>query len=370
MFNLKKKAYKKFDYILFLTILLLSGYGIVMIMSATLSTGSMVYVKTQIIATLLGLVAVIILVLLDYEILGKLYIPIYIVSNLLLIAVLIWGIGDEAGSWGARSWLKLGPVIFQPAEFAKIGLIIALAKFIDNNHENLNEPFVLLKVLGFAFFPVGLIMLQPDAGTAMVFIFFIAAMLFIAGINLKYIGYAVLIGLLSLPVLWFKLDVYQKNRIYNFLDPERDTSNTGLQAYQGRIAIGSGKVFGRGLFQGVQTQYNYIPEKRTDYIFAVIGEELGLIGGLGLIFLYFVMMNRFIKIAKKSKDIFGSLMVVGIAAMFLFHIWENIGMTIGLMPVTGIPLPFMSYGGTFQLSTMICVGIALSVGVHREELSF
>ena len=370
MFNLNKKAYKKFDYILFLTTLLLCGYGIVMIYSATLSTESMSFVKTQGIATGLGLITIIILVLIDYEFLGKLYIPIYVLSNLLLVAVLIWGFGDKPGEWGARSWLKLGPVAFQPAEFAKIGLIISLAKFIDNNKEDLNEPFTLLKVLAFAFLPVILILKQPDAGTAMVFIFFIAAMLFIAGVKWKYIGYAVLIGLLSLPVLWFKLDKYQKNRIFNFLDPERDTSDTGYQAMQGKIAIGSGKVFGRGLFQGVQTQYNYIPEKRTDYIFAVLVEELGLLGGLGLILLYFILITRFIKIANKSKDLFGSLIVVGMAAMLLFHIWENIGMTIGLMPITGIPLPFMSYGGTFQLSNMICIGIALSVGVHREELSF
>ncbi len=368
MFNLKKKAYKKFDYILFLTTLLLCGYGLLMIKSATLSKETMAYVKTQGIATLLGIFAIIILVLLDYEFLGKLYIPIYIVCNALLIAVLIWGIGKE--QWGSNSWLELGPVIFQPSEFVKIGLIISLAKYIDNHKENINEPFTLLKILAFAFTPVVLILLQPDAGTAMVFVFFIAAMLFIAGIKWKYIGYAFLIGLLSLPVLWLKLDKYQRDRIFNFLDPERDTSGTGYQAMQGKIAIGSGKIFGRGLFEGVQTQFNYIPEKQTDYIFAVVGEELGLIGGLVLIFLYFVLLNRFITIARKSKDLFGSLMIVGFAAMFLFHIWENIGMTIGLMPITGIPLPFMSYGGTFQLTNMICIGIVLSVGVHREELSF
>ncbi|NLK44740.1 MAG: rod shape-determining protein RodA [Tissierellia bacterium] len=368
MFNLKKKSYKKFDYILLLSVLLLCIYGLVMIRSATLSKETLSFVKTQSLATGLGFFLILILVLLDYEFLGKLYIPIYIVCNVLLIAVLIFGFGDD--QWGARSWLRIGPVSFQPAEFVKIGLIISLAKYIDNNKEDLNQPFTLLKVLVFAFFPVGLILLQPDAGTAMVFIFFIAAMLFVAEIKWKYIGYAIGAGLLSLPIIWFNLDDYQKDRIYNFIDPERDVSNTGLQAYQGRIAIGSGKIFGRGLFEGVQTQFNYIPEKQTDFIFAVVGEELGLLGGLGLIFLYFIMLSRFIRIAKKSTDLFGSLMVIGFTAMFLFHIWENIGMTIGLMPITGIPLPFMSYGGTFQLSNLICVGIILSVGIRREELTF
>lgn len=368
MFNLKKKAYKKFDYILFFTTLVLCAFGLVMIMSATLSYGTMGQVRSQGIATGLGLFAIIVLVLLDYQFLGKLYIPIYVMCNVLLAAVLIYGTG--ASDWGADSWLTIGPITFQPAEFVKIGLIISLAKFIDNNKENLNDPFTLLKILVFAFVPVILILLQPDAGTAMVFAFFIAAMLFIAGVKWKYIGYAFLIGLLSLPVLWFRLDQFQKNRIFNFLDPERDTSNTGYQAMQGKIAIGSGKIFGRGLFEGVQTQFNYIPEKQTDFIFAVIGEELGFIGGVGLIFLYLILLSRFINTAKKSTDLFGSLMVVGFAAMFIFHIWENIGMTIGLMPITGIPLPLISHGGTFQLSNLICIGIILSVGVHREELSF
>ena len=368
MFNLKKKSLKRFDFILFITVLLLCAYGLVMIMSATLSLETARHVKTQAISTVLGVIAIIILVFLDYQFIGKLYIPIYVLCNLLLVAVLLFGFGED--QWGARSWLKIGPIKFQPAEFVKIGLIISLAKFIDKNKENINEPLTLFKILAFAGFPVLLILRQPDAGTAMVFVFFIAVMIFAAGIDWKYIWYAFLVGILSLPVLWFKLDEFQRERIFNFLDPERDTSNTGYQAMQGRIAIGSGKVSGRGLFKGVYTQFNYIPEKQTDFIFAVIGEELGLIGGLTLIILYFIMLYRLIKIAKDSNDMFGSLMVIGITAMFVAHIWENIGMTIGLMPITGIPLPFLSYGGTFQLVNMVCIGIALSVGIHKDGLNF
>lgn len=368
MLNLNKKNYKQFDYILLLTTLVLCGYGIVMIFSATLSFDTLDYVKTQGIATGIGMLTIIVLVILDYQLLGKLYIPIYLACNLLLLAVVFWGFGAE--KWGADSWLQIGPVIFQPAEFVKIGLIISLAKFIDNNKDNINDPFILLKILIFAFLPVLLILLQPDAGTAMVFIFFIAVMLFIGGVKFRYFLYALGIGLLSLPVLWFKMDTYQKNRIFDFLEPERDISGTGYQAMQGKIAIGSGKMFGRGLFEGVYTQFNYVPEKQTDFIFAVLVEELGFIGGAGLMLLYFILLTRFVRVARKSKDMFGSLMVVGFFAMFLFHIWENIGMTIGLMPMTGIPLPFMSYGGTFQLANLICIGIVLSVAVHKEELSF
>lgn len=368
MFNFNRKSFKKFDFILLTTVIILCIFGLIMIYSATLSFDTLKPLKSQAIATGMGLIAILIIVFLDYHFLGKLYIPIYILSNLLLIAVLIWGFGAE--QWGSDSWLNIGGIVFQPSEFVKVGLVISLAQFIKLNKETINEPLTLMKILAFAFFPVILILRQPDAGTAMVFIFFIAIMLFIAGIKWKYIGYSLLAGLLSLPVLWFQLDTYQKNRFFNFLDPERDTSNTGYQAMQGKIAIGAGKIYGRGLFEGVFTQYNYIPEKQTDFIFAVIGEELGFIGGISLIIVYFIMLTRLIKIARNSTDLFGSLMVIGFTSILIFHVWENIGMTIGLMPITGIPLPFLSHGGTFQLINLVCIGIALSVGIHRDGLNF
>lgn len=368
MLNLNKKNYKQINYILLLATLILCGYGIMMIFSATLSFETLKYVKTQTIATVIGLIALTLFVLLDYRLLGKLYLPIYVVSNLLLLAVLFWGFGSK--TWGADSWLRIGPIVFQPSEFVKIGLIISLAKFIDINKNNINEPFTLLKILAFAFLPVFLILLQPDVGTAIVFVFFIAVMLFIGGMKFEYFLYAVGIGFLSLPLLWLNLDTYQKNRIFDFLEPERDLSGSGYQAMQGKIAIGSGKFFGRGLFQGVYTQFNYVPEKQTDFIFSVLVEELGFVGGAALLFLYFVLLTQFVKIARQTKDMFASLMVSGFFAMFFFHIWENIGMTIGIMPMTGIPLPFMSYGGTFQLANLVCIGIVLSVGIHKEKISF
>jgi len=368
MFNLRKKSFKKFDFILLITALLLSVYGLIVIYSATYNMDTLRFVRTQGISTVIGLIAILILVFFDFQFLGKLYIPIYLLSIGLLVAVLVMGVGDD--QWGARSWLYIGSFGFQPAEFVKIGLIISLAKYMDKHKEDINSPFVLIKVLIFAGIPVVLILMQPDAGTAMVFVFFIAAMLFAAGVKWKFIVMALTIGLLSLPVIWMRLDEFQKDRIFNFMDPERDTSNTGFQALQGRIAIGSGKLFGRGFLEGTQTQFNYIPEKQTDFIFAVLVEEFGFLGGSILILLYFIMISRIIKIARKSTDRFGSLMSVGLAAMFLFHIWENIGMTIGLMPITGIPLPFMSYGGTFQLINLVSIGIILSVGLHREGLSF
>ena len=195
-------------------------------------------------------------------------------------------------------------------------------------------------------------------------------MVFVAGLDWSYIKFAAIVLVVSLPFVWLSLDNYQKNRLINFRYPENDPTDTGYHALMSRIAVGSGQVFGSGLLKGGQTQNGYLPEKQTDFIFAALVEELGLIGGMLLIFLYYAMLMRIIKIAKKTDDVFGSLMVSGFFAMFLIHIWENIAMNIGLMPITGIPLPFVSYGGTFQLINLICIGITLSVGVHRSGLNF
>lgn len=368
MFGLNRKNLKRFDFLLLITVILLTILGLLLIKSATINTGSNALVKSQTIAMILGLIFIIMLSIIDYHFLGKLYIPIYIVCNLILIVVAIWGFGED--DWGARSWLKIGPAIFQPSEFVKVGIIISLAKFIDNHKESINEPSTLLKILLFVSPPILLILKQPDAGTAIVIVFFIALMMFVAGLNFRYIGYAILCSLAALPVLWFKLGDYQKDRVFDFLDPERNISGSGYQVVQSKIAIGSGKIFGRGLFQGVQTQLNFIPEKQTDFIFPVLVEEFGFLGGMTLLLLYFIFLHRLVKIARNTKDMFGSTMVIGITGMFLFHIWENVAMTMGMMPVTGIPLPFLSHGGTFLLINLICIGIVLSVGMHREGLNF
>ena len=368
MFNIKKKSFKKFDFTLLFTTLILCAYGLIVINSATLSLGPQHYLKSQIASIIIGLIAILILSMMDYKFLGKLYIPIYIACNLILVAVLLFGFGED--QWGARSWMRIGPVTFQPAEFVKIGMIICLAKFIDNNKDDINQPLVIIKILAFAFLPILLILRQPDAGTAMVFIFFTAIMLFIAGLDWKYIGYAFGAFLVSLPIIWFNLAEFQKNRVFDFLHPERDPMGSGYQAMQGKIAIGSGKFWGRGLYEGVQTQYNYIPEKQNDFIFSVLAEELGFVGGFILILLYIIFMHRFIKIARESRDLFGSLLAIGLVSMSIFHIWENIGMNIGIMPITGIPLPFISHGGTFLLINLIGVGIALSIGMENEGLKF
>jgi len=375
----KESKLKRFDFILLITTILLSIYGFIVINSATMSkaAGSEPFLKTQIIAFALGIGALFVLVLIDYDLYGSFYMPIYVLTNLLLLYTLINPV--EASEWGGvRSWISVGPIVFQPSEIAKFGVIISLSKFIDINKENINHPLVLLKVLLFAFLPVALILMQPDLGTALVFVFFIAIMIYIAGLDRKYVLTILIIGLILIIagiIIFFQImedytlgDDYRFDRIVTFFYPELDPDDTGYQVIQSKTAIGSGMIYGRGLYKGVQNQLGYLPTKETDFIFAVIGEELGLMGGLILLCLYAILLYRLIRIARNAANMFGSLIVTGITAMLLFHIFENIGMTMGLMPVTGIPLPFISYGGTFMLVNMISIGLCLSVGMKRGKI--
>jgi len=375
----KESKLKRFDFILLITTILLCIYGLVIINSATMSkiTGSEPFLKTQIIAFGLGTAALLVLVFIDYDIYGSLYIPIYVLTNLLLLYTLINPV--EAPEWGdVRSWIAIGPIVFQPSEIAKFGVIISLSKFIDINKDNINHPVVLLKIILFAFLPIALILIQPDFGTAVVFIFFIVIMIYIAGIDRKYVLSIMIIGLILIIAglsVFFQImenytlgDDFRFDRIVTFFYPELDPDDTGYQVIQSKTAIGSGMLYGRGLYKGVQNQLGYLPTKETDFIFAVIGEELGLTGGIVLLCLYAILLYRLIRIAKNAANMFGSLIVTGITAMLLFHIFENIGMTMGLTPVTGIPLPFISYGGTFMLVNMISIGLCLSVGMKRGKI--
>ncbi len=367
MFNLRKKNLGKLDKKVVLILVTLLIFGLVVLYSATKSLPNKNIIG-QVISTILGIIAIVIILLIDTDFIKRIYMHIYIVCILLLIMVLIFGTGKE--QWGSNSWIVLGPIRFQPAEIVKIGFIISFSRYIEINIKNINMPKVLLKVLIFALIPIGLILLQPDAGTAMVFMFIVIIMLYSAGVKLKYFFMALGAGILSLPFIYMSLKDFQKKRILTFLNPEHDTSDASYQAIQGKIAIGSGKFFGKGFLQGSQSQYNFIPEKQTDYIFPVLVEEFGFLGGGIVIALYGGLLYRFVVLAKNCTQEFSKLIIMGLSAMFLFHIFENIGMTLGIMPVTGIPLPFFSYGGTFQLINLISVGIILSVSIQKDALSF
>lgn len=363
MFNLKKKNYKDFDILLLLATIALSIYGLVVLYSAY--GGNIALIKTQIFSTILGFILITILCTVDLDVVKKAYRVLYGLMIGLLILTLIIGRGlDE---WGAKSWVYIGSFSFQPAEISKIVVIFSLAAFLDKYKYSINSPLILLATIVFVGLPIGLILLQPDFGTAMVYIFFIAAMLFVSGLSWKWIGIFAAIGLAVGFILLTNLSGFRADRIENFLNPSRDTSGSNWQQQQGMIAIGSGMLNGRGYLNGTQSQYGYIPEKETDFIFSVLAEELGFIGAIIMIALFAILILRLIDIAKTSNNTFISLLVTGIAGLIFIHIFENVGMTIGIMPVTGIPLPFFSNGGTFQLLILVCIGIALSASMQKTQ---
>ncbi len=360
---------KKIDFGLIIVVLLICIIGVVAVGSATYSLGSERYIKTQIISILLGVAAIIIILFIDYNTFARIYIPIYVICNAMLLAVFIFGQGSE--SWGAQRWIRIGSFGFQPSDFAKLGIIICLAKVLDDNKNNLHKPKVLLKVLLFAGFPMVLILAQPDLGTTLIFAAFIFGMLFVAGLKYKHILIAMVVGIISAPLAWFGvLHPYQRNRVLIFLNPEQDPLGGGYHTLQSRVAVGAGMIFGKGLFNGTSNQFGFLPEKHTDFIFSVVAEELGFIGVSVLIILYFIMLYKCIKIARDAKDDFGAYLVSGITFMIAFHIFLNIAMTIGLAPVTGKPLPFVSYGGTFMLTNMIALGLVLNVNMRRDKINF
>lgn len=362
MFNLKKKNIKDIDLLLLLSTIALSVYGLVVLLSAY--GGNISAIRTQLISTIIGFIAIGILCTMDLDVIKRSFWVIYGLSIGLLILTLLIGRGLDA--WGAKSWIYIGSFSIQPSEIVKILLIFSFAAYLDKYKLTINEPKRLILSLIFVGFPVGLILLQPDFGTAMVYLFFIAAMLFVAGISWKWIIILLLAGLAAGFIIFTNLSGYRADRIENFLNPNRDTSGSNWQQQQGLIAIGSGMLNGRGYMKGTQSQYGYIPEKETDFIFSVLAEELGFIGAIVLIVLFAIVILRLVKIAKSSRNTFVTNMVTGIAAMLFIHIFENIAMTIGLMPVTGIPLPFLSSGGTFQLICLSEIGLALSASMQKS----
>lgn len=369
MFNRSKKVGQQFDWTLFIIVLVLSVIGFFCIRSATeikgLGWGAL---RSQFVASVVGIFFIILFQYIDMDAFRKLSLPFYIITLLILGFTLAFGYGEV--ETGARSWVKLGPVAFQPSEFAKLGLIISLAALLERRKQSISKISTVLILLLAMGVPILMVLKQPDFGTAVVFIFISALMIFYAGIHWGYIVAAAAIVLIAAPIVYKNLEPYQQMRIINFLDPTNDPQGTNYQILQGIIAIGSGNLTGQGYMKGTQTRYGFIPEQDSDYIFSALVEQFGFIGGLLVIVLYFLLLYRILDIARNAKDEFERQLCLGISAMFFFHIFENIGMTIGLMPVTGIPLPFISNGGTFQLINMIAIGIVLSVSTQRRPLDF
>lgn len=359
---------KQFDYMLFLAVLLVSAIGIVVLSSATLQMekgGRLMLMQS--IGLGIGIVCALVISSIDYKDFKTLGPIAYFGSIVLLVLVLIFGVGDQHGG---RSWFNFFGVSFQPSEISKIAFILIAAVFFERIKEG-EKGKNILKLLIYSCIPVGLIMLQPDFGSAAVFMFAFCIMTFICEIPYKYVFISIGAFFLSLPAAWFFfLKPYQKDRIMVFIYPELDRLDKGYQVFQSKMAIGSGQMYGKGLFSGLLTHNGGIPVRESDFIFSVLGEELGFIGTIAVVVLVFFILLRCIYIAKHSRDTYGAFLVVGMASMLAFHFIENIGMCIGLLPVTGIPLPFISSGGSNMVTNYIAIGIILSVSMRRKRTIF
>lgn len=312
-----------------------------------------------------------IVVFIDYDIIARFSFVLYGIFIVLLIAVLFTPVVN-----GATSWFSItSGISFQPSEFAKIFVVIFLSYITTllqkNNRSEINKPLKLLAVLAIVGLPVLLIIMQPDYGTAIAFLMATILILYVAGIDKKYIVATILIIAIALPLIYnFVLPAHAKSRIDVFLNPNLDPRGSGYNVIQSKLAIGSGKLLGMGLLKGNQTQLGFLHPKTTDFIFSVIGEEMGFVVAGAVIIIYVVLITKAIYVAKTAKDDLGSYIAIGIVGILMFHMIENIGMTMGLLPITGVPLPFVSYGGSSLITNFICIGLLLNISGRRKKTIF
>lgn len=364
--------WRRIDSTLLLTVLGLALVSLLIISSATHANipdhpGQFDFIIKQGIFLVIGLAVSGGLLYFDYHKLYR-FVPVLYVVNLLLLLIVRFA-GTSA--LGAQRWIQIGPFTLQPSEFAKIIMIICLARLMSKNHEGYRTWKSLLPVAGLMALPTLLIFIQPDLGTSLVFMSITFGMLYIKDLNMNMVKKAFIAFVAVFPLIWFfVLHEYQKMRILVLFNPSIDPYGSGYHVIQSKISIGSGGFFGQGLFAGTQSQLNFLPENHTDFIFSVIGEELGFIGAIFVLFLYFLLLYRTLMISRSSNDSFGSLLACGIFSMWLFQIFINVGMTLGIMPVTGIPLPFMSYGGSALLMNLLCVGLLMNIYLRRKKLMF
>ena len=365
MIKLDRRLILNFDWTLFIMVLVISGIGLLNIYSAGFSLTDLrqtqLYIK-QVQWILIGLVGMALAFFIDYRFLSRHAYIIYGISIVLLLVVLAAGYATR----GSQRWIAVGGFTFQPSELVKLTIILALAKYFDRHQigrgYHLTELFIpfLIVIIPFLF-----ILKQPDLGTGLILLILFLSIVFFIGLDWKSLLIAAAGGLILTPIGWYFLKDYQRERILTFFSPERDPLGSGYHIIQSMIAVGSGGIFGRGFLKGSQTQLKFLPEQQTDFIFSALGEEWGLIGSLIIVGLYFILILWGLRIAVQSKDRFGAILSFGVVAMLFWHIFINIGMVLGMMPVVGIPLPLVSYGGSFLLSTFIGIGLLLNVSMRR-----
>jgi rod shape determining protein RodA len=357
------------DVTLLVCTLALGALGVLMVFSATRGPGGpddivdRTYLLRQSVFGGLGLAVMAVFAFVDYR-RWRRFAPIIYLGILVVLALVLSGLGEER--MGAQRWFQLGPFQFQPPEVAKVGMIVVLAAYLSLRSGELVLRHLLVAI-GLAVVPVALVVLQPDLGTALVFVAITVCMLLVGGAQPRHvlavtaIGVLVVIGGLRSDML----AEYQADRLTNFADPTADVQDGTYNTYQALTTIGSGGFWGQGLFEGTQTRAGQVPEQQTDFIFTVVGEELGFVGGATVLLLYLVVLWRLWRIAQLSRDSFGTLLCVGVMAMLMFQVFQSVGMNLNIMPVTGLPLPLLSYGGSATLATLGALGLVQSVHMHR-----
>ncbi len=352
--------------------------GLTAVYSATYTAkGPSTLFSKQLIWVAVGLMMMLLVLLADYHTVSRYAYVLYAVSIVLLLLVMVMG---KTGM-GAQRWLALGPIAFQPSEFMKLALTLALARYFSDNHKE--GGFMLSDMVvpaAMVLVPLALVLKQPDLGTALMLLLTSTLIILLAGVRMRSVLIVLIIGATLLssmflipPVkkkIWGSLKPYQQNRIRAFLDPSSDPLGSGYHANQSKIAVGSGQITGKGFRRGTQSQMAFLPERHTDFIFAVIAEEHGLIGAGFMIFLYLSLLLIGIDTAKNAKDRVGALMAGGIVAMLSMYVFINIGMAVGVVPVVGVPLPLVSYGGTSIITTFLAIGLLLNIQMRRFMLFY
>ncbi len=349
-----------FSYVLLICIL--ASVGIIMLYSAANGNWHP-WALAQLIRFGLGFGAMLVMAFVDIRIFLRFSYWIYfIVLGLLFIVEVAGYVG-----MGAQRWINLGFMKLQPSELMKIALVMALAKYFNSiTLQRIESIKGIILPLAMVLLPVGLVLMQPDLGTALMLLFTAGAMFFAVGVQLWKFGLVITGIIVSLPIAWQFLHTYQKNRVLTFLDPERDPLGTGYHIIQSKIALGSGGVFGKGFLNGTQSHLNFLPEKHTDFIFTMLSEEFGLIGAIFVIFINFLIIAYSYVFALRSTSYYGKLLAIGLTTSYFLYVIINIAMVLGLLPVVGVPLPLISYGGTVILSVMTGFGIILAVNTNRN----
>lgn len=358
--------WRQFDWILFGTTIALIIFGILMIRSAT--TGAIdpdliSRVPDQIRYAVIGIVVVFVLALIDYRLLGGMHVWLYIIMVALLILVRFLGVEGDAGS---QRWINVG-IRIQPSEIGKILIIITLGYHLSQNYQKLDSIGAVLRSLAHMSVPTGLIFLQPNLGTTIVFMVIWFAMIWAAGLRLKHIGLFILIMVVAAPILWTQMEDYQKSRITTFINPEGDP-DAQFNIRQALISIGSGGMVGKGYANGTQSQLRFLRVRHTDFIFSVIAEEFGFVGGVAVMGAISIVILRILRGARNAVDPLGSLICYGVAAIIFFQTAVSIGMNLNILPVTGLVLPFVSSGGTSLLSMLAGIGLAQSVIIRSRRV--